>query len=597
MTVATTINKITYQGNGSTTSFSFNFAFPAGLTTSQAAQLLSVVVVDPTGTSTPINFGPGVTQYQLNILPPVAPNPTSVGGAVTYAPNGVPLAVGNFITITRLLPDVQPVSLQAQGTLWQTVVEQVFDYLTMLTQQLINAAGRNLMAPPTDPAGLNYILPAAGARANSALVFDASGNVATGVLPSGGVISTPMIPVCGAASIPVARTALGLGTIATEGIGGGLQDDGASNVRVIFAINKASGPATVVVGNYLQRFKATGPLTITLSKASTTYFNGFGFWLEVLPQSTGPVTVAIDAGDQFENLPSGQSIVAAVGSSAFISTDAATNATWYLELSRGAQATAPPVGSFSGGLSIDVASNTTATCSVGSVVVSDGQNYFTTTPTGGINTATIGPGGLDVGPLATNTFYNVWVIYGTLSGTSTWIMSLASTFTALKANLPATYNAGALLGVLKTAPASTSLMGTKQRLRRVEYLPGVGATTGLPTAATMTGVQGSISTPTWVSTALTGIVPAGAASYDVVLSYQTTSGESACMAAPSGNYGSINSTTNPPPLSLSGFQTAGAGLNNNSPETAMATFLGPGPVFYASSGAGGIFIKGFDLNL
>jgi len=595
MTVSTTINKITYQGNGSTTAFSFNFAFPAGLTSSQAAQLLSVVVVDPTGTSTPINFGPGVTQYQLNILLPIAPNPTSVGGVVTYAPNGVPLAVGNFITITRLLPDVQPTSLQAQGTLYQPVVEQTFDYLTMLTQQLINAAGRNIMAPPTDPAGLNYVLQAAGARANSALVFDASGNVATGVLPSGGVISTPMIPVCGAASIPVARTALGLGTIATEGIGGGLQDDGASNVRVIFAINKISGPATVVIGNYLQRFKAVGPLTLTLSKASTTYFNGFGFWLEVLPQSTGPVTIAIDAGDQFENLPSGASVVAQPGSSAFISTDGASNAIWYLELSRGAQATAPPVGSFSGGLSIDVASNTTATCSVGSVVVSDGQNYFTTTPTGGINTATIGPGGLDVGPLAVNTFYNVWVIYGTLSGTSTWIMSLASTFTALKANLPATYNAGALLGILKTAPASTNLMGTRQRLRRVEYLPGVGATTGLPSV--ISGTQGSISVPTWVSTALTGIVPAGAASYDVVLSYQTTSGASACMAAPSSNYGAITSTTNPPPLSLSGFQTAGAGLNNNSPETAMATFLGPGPVFYASSGAGGVFIKGFDLNI
>ena len=599
MTVATTINKITFQGDGATTAFGFNFAFPAGLTASQAAALLTVVVVNPSGLSTTINFGPGNTQYQLQILPPVSPNPTSVGGVVTYAPLGVPLAVGNFITITRILPDTQTVSLQAQGTLWPTVVEQVFDYLTMLTQQLINAAGRNIMAPSTDPAGINYTLPSASARASSALLFDSQGNVATGVLPATGFISSAMVPVVGAATIPAARTALGLGTIATEGIGGGLQDDGASNVRVIFAINKVGGPAAVVIGNYLQRFKATGPLTVTLSKASTAYFNGFGFWLEVLPQSTGPVTVAIDAGDQFENLPSGQSIVAAVGSSAFISTDAATNATWYLELSRGAQATAPPVGSYSGGLSIDVTSNTTATASVGSVVVSDGQNYFTTTPTGGINTATIGPGGIDVGPLAVNTFYNVWVIYGTLSGTSTWIMSLASTFTALKANLPATYNAGALLGVLKTAPATTNLMGTRQRLRRVEYLPGVGATTGLPTAATMTGNQGAPATPTWVSTALTGMVPSNAASYDVVLLAPSIDLGVNIMAAPSGNYGASSSTTNPPPMMFGGSRTAGSGLGSSSPASMLGTFLGTGPVFYASNaGVGsGIFIKGFDLNV
>jgi len=598
MTVSTTINKITYQGNGSTTSFSFAFAFPAGLTASQASQLLSVVVVDPTGAPTTINFGPGNTQYQLNILPPVPPNPTSVGGVVTYAPGGVPLAVGNFITITRLLPDIQTVSLQAQGTLWQPVVEQEFDYLTMLTQQLINTSGLNITAPPTDPAGLNYTLPAAGSRANSALVFDSQGNVATGVLPSGGVISGPMQPVVAAASLAAGRAAFGLGGLATEGMGGGLQDDGASNARVIFAINKVSAPATVLGSNYLQRFKCLGPMTLTLNRGNT-YFSGFGFWIEVLPQSTGPVTIAINAADQFENLPSGASVVAAVGSSAFIDTDALTNAIWYLELSRGAQATAPPVGSFAGGLSIDVASNTTATCSVGSVVVSDGQNYFTTTPTGGINTATIGPGGLDIGPLAVNTFYNVWVIYGTLSGTSTWIMSLATTFAALKANLPATYNAGARLGRLKTAAASTNLNGTRQRGARIEYLPGVGALTGYPSV--VQGTVGSPTTPTLVSQSLTNIVPSDAKYYRGAL-WMNGSGIASiisCCASPVSGTGAVGSLTNPPPAQLSQGLTAGAGQAAQGPVSSAFEFTGGGPVFYASNvGANsGIFMLGWEENL
>jgi hypothetical protein len=596
MTVATTANKITYSGNGSTTAFPFSFAFPGGLLPSQAAQLLEVIYVDPTGASTTAPFGPGLTQYQLSVNPPVSPNPTSVGGTVTYNPSGTPIPVGSTLTILRLLPDTQAVSLQNQGTLWQTVIEQSLDYLTMIIQQIINVGGKFITAPASDPDGLNYTLPAASARASQALIFDSQGNVGTGVLPASGVISSAMAPVVGAATLPAARTAMGLRALATEGMGGGLAADGANNARVFFDIVKLSVSSTIVAASYLQKIKATGPLTLNLSRGNTL-FPGFGFWIEVTPQSTGPVTLAIDPADQFENLPSGTSVVAQPGSSAFINTDGLTNAIWYIELSRGAQATAPPVGSFSGGLSIDVTSNTTAACSVGSVVVSDGQNYFTTTPAGGINTAVVGPGGLDVGPLTANTFYNVWVIYGTLSGTSTWIMSLATTFAALRANLPVTYNAGALLGVLKTAPASTNLMGTKQRRTKVEYQVGLAATTALPLV--ISGSQGAPAVPTWVSQSLAGVVPANASSYDIVLLAPSMDSSVMAIAAPNGSYGANSSTTNPPPMMLAGSRTTGAGLGTNAPYSAMGTFLGAGPVFYASNaGVGsGIFIKGFDLNL
>src|SRR5262245_44310476 len=159
MTVSTTATKITYSGNGSTTTFPFGFAFPAGLLPGQAATLLQITAISASGTTTVINFGPGLTQYQLAINAPVSPNPTSVGGVVTYNPGGTPLPVGSTLVIVRMLPDVQPVSLQNQGTLWQTVLEQALDYLAMVTQQISGIAGRFISAPATDPEGLNYTLP------------------------------------------------------------------------------------------------------------------------------------------------------------------------------------------------------------------------------------------------------------------------------------------------------------------------------------------------------------------------------------------------------------------------------------------------------
>lgn len=587
MTVATQSNSITYQGNGSTTAFGFSFAFPAGLTPSQAAADLQVTFVDVTGVSTIVSFGPGLTQYQLSINPPVSPNPTSVGGVVTYNPGGVPIATGTTLTITRVLSNVQPVSLQNQGTLWQTVIEQALDYLTMVSQGAQQLIGRVIVAPPTDPSGLNYTLPAATARANQALIFDGAGNVGTGVLPATGVISSAMAPVVGAATLPAGRTAFGLKAMATEGIGAGLSDDGAGNAQVLFGINKLSVNTTITVANYLQKIKATGPINLTLPRGNTVQA-GFGFWLEVLAVSTGPVTLIPDPADQVEGFGSGVAVTVGPGFNLFLNTDSLTNATWFFELSRGTTTNSVPAGTYSGGLSIDVATTTTATASVGSVSVTDGLQYLTVTPTGGINTATLGAGGVDVLPLTASSWYTAWVIYNPTSRVANWMLSLQTTLAALKPTLPAGFTAAAAMGVLRIN-ASSQLMGTSQRGNSVAYIPGLAGTTpGVPQVAS--GLQ------TNQSVALTGVVPPNAKTYKIYLFGPVlgVSAENQASVAPAG-FGTVSATTNPPPLAIGSFQSGSLGFAACS---VQGEFLGTGPVIYNSTWAGsGVFIQGFDLNL
>ena len=201
MTVSTTSNSITLPGNGATTTFSFPFP---GLSSAD-------IVVQTTTAGVTTTISPSAYAVALNA--PIAPNPTGVGGTVTYPLSGTPLASGSTITIIRILSVIQGSSFANQGTVYPSAVEQALDYLTMLVQAITGPSGVStlaIVAPPTDPAGLNYTLPAAAARAGQALIFDVIGNVATGAVPTGNPTSTTMAPVTAASSIAVAQSLLGI---------------------------------------------------------------------------------------------------------------------------------------------------------------------------------------------------------------------------------------------------------------------------------------------------------------------------------------------------------------------------------------------------
>jgi hypothetical protein len=330
MTVTNSTNKILIAGNGSQTIFGFGFI-------GVAASDISVIVTNSSGVSTTLTRGPGLMQFQLTLNSPAPGQLWGVAGTVTYNPGGTPIPSGSTLTILRTVPNQQDVSLQNQGSFGQYAVaaEQMGDLLEMQIQQTAEAQSRVISAPVVDPPTINLTLPPAAQRANQGLAFDGSGNVIAGTIPSSGIISSAMQPVVAAASLAVGRTALGLGAIATEGIGGGLQDDGAGNARVIFTQVADATSQSVDSTFHLTQRTATGALSYTLQRANTL-FNGFGFWVYALDDS---VIFSPNAADNFSGMASGASLVIPPGSQAFVTTDGV--ATWFINLSNSASLNAP----------------------------------------------------------------------------------------------------------------------------------------------------------------------------------------------------------------------------------------------------------------
>jgi hypothetical protein len=313
MTVSTTLNKITFPGNASATVFPFTFATPL------VPADIQVFFTDASGNVTLLS--PSV--YTLSINPATGTDPTPVGGSVTYNPLGVPIPFGTFLTILRTLPLVQNTSLANQGTSYQQVTEQALDYEMMVSQQVLEVQSRALVVSVSDPTP--NALPAVAARANLFLAFDSSGNpIASQPGGSNTPISSAMVPVVTASTLAVARTALGLGSIVTESIGLGLEDNGAGSLQTFYN-HVADGSNQAVVASFHANVReATGALTYTFP-LSSTLFNGFGTWIYA---RTAAVTLAINAADAFDGAATGASLTIPVGTRAFVSTNA--TGTWFI---------------------------------------------------------------------------------------------------------------------------------------------------------------------------------------------------------------------------------------------------------------------------
>ena len=184
MTIGTTISSIVAEGNGSNTNFPFPFLVPA-------ASDLVVTYIDADGVETVL------TGTQYSVAPNGFDNPS--GGTVVYPLSGSPIAAGTNLLIERTLPVIQTVSVSNQGPTF-TAIEDGLDYLTMLIQQQNSTIDRAIVGNPSDPAGLNYVLPPVAQRALQTLFFDSAGNVTVGGSAST-YVSTAMAPVVAAATI------------------------------------------------------------------------------------------------------------------------------------------------------------------------------------------------------------------------------------------------------------------------------------------------------------------------------------------------------------------------------------------------------------
>ena len=159
MTVASSTARVSYSGNGSTTSFSVTFYF---LEDSH----LQVIIRSSTGTETIKTLG---TDYTVS----GAGNPA--GGSVVF---GTAPASGQTVVIVRNVPLTQQTDYQANDPFPAESHEEALDKLTMLTQQLQDALTRSIKLSATNTMSSTEFTVGAADRANKILAFDSAGEIA-----------------------------------------------------------------------------------------------------------------------------------------------------------------------------------------------------------------------------------------------------------------------------------------------------------------------------------------------------------------------------------------------------------------------------------
>jgi hypothetical protein len=165
MTISTTSTTVTYQGNGSTTAFTFSFVAdsPSDLVVSLTDSSGIVTLLDP-------------SQYSVVLNPVPTGGLWGIGGTVTYPISGSPISSGTNITITRAVPYTQDVSISNQGAFYPQAVEQALDVLELQIQQIKTESEYSLKFPLSGGVVPDDLLGAAE-RAGNVLAFDDNGQV------------------------------------------------------------------------------------------------------------------------------------------------------------------------------------------------------------------------------------------------------------------------------------------------------------------------------------------------------------------------------------------------------------------------------------
>ena len=143
MALTTTVNKVIYSGNASSTVFSFTFPIPD-------ATYLSVIYTDAAGVETTLS----ASLYSVTGIG------TTTGGTVTYPLTGSPIAVSTKLTLVRTVPYTQPTVFSNQGGYFPEIVEGAFDRVAMEIQQLAEIVSRYTVSSISNPATeqTNYTL-------------------------------------------------------------------------------------------------------------------------------------------------------------------------------------------------------------------------------------------------------------------------------------------------------------------------------------------------------------------------------------------------------------------------------------------------------
>lgn len=202
-------------------------------------------------------------------------------------------------------------------------------------------------------------------------------------------------------------------------------------------------------------------------------------------------------------------------------------------------------------LAVTVNSNTNVTVSASAVSVQNGSGDFINlnSVNATANIASSGAGGLDTGTEAASTWYYVFVIYDPTTQNVAALISVSASAPVM----PSGYTYSRRVGAIRNDAAS-NLWRTSQKGAKAQVVVGSNPTT---INVASSGANGSTSVPTWVAVALGSFVPPTAGVVAGTVYIYDAGTNRAAMVAPDNSYGAISSSTNFPPVAVTG-QTIGA---------------------------------------
>ena len=160
MTVSTTIIKSSHNGNGSTTTFAYNFKIFADTD-------LVVIIRSSTGTETTKTL---TTHYTVSGAGDAS------GGSITFTSGNIP-ASGETVVIRRNVPQTQAIDYIANDPFPAETNEEGLDRATMIAQQISEEADRSIKLSRTNTMASTEFTVGATDRANKILAFDGNGEI------------------------------------------------------------------------------------------------------------------------------------------------------------------------------------------------------------------------------------------------------------------------------------------------------------------------------------------------------------------------------------------------------------------------------------
>ena len=203
MTLSTTTTRVSFAGNGVTTTFAFSFRL-------WAASNLKVYWRDASGVETLKTL---TTHYTIDII--TYPNTGNVVFDVTAIPPS-----GTTVVLVRDMPLVEELDLIASGTFAAENMEIQLDKIVAQIQTLRERIGRGLVMPITTSLSDLALPEPTAAVANQVLGINTAGDgYELKTLSSAVTFSAFGLTLVDDADAAAARTTLGLGTIATAAAG------------------------------------------------------------------------------------------------------------------------------------------------------------------------------------------------------------------------------------------------------------------------------------------------------------------------------------------------------------------------------------------